>query len=100
MVDACVMSDLTDRGGRRTGGDRRTVCISGYGIERRSGKDRRMGMERRGGKGDFARLFEPRRRTDEYVEFLGSVRGLFQGICFGALLWEIIIIAIVVIRIS
>jgi hypothetical protein len=100
MHAAYATSGLTDRGGRRTGTDRRTVSISGYGFERRSGKDRRMGMERRSGKGDFVNIFEPKRKTDEYVEFLGSIGGLFQGICFGALLWEIIIITIVVIRIS
>ena len=100
MYDAYATLGLTDRGGRRTGTDRRTVCISGYGFERRSEKDRRMGMERRSGKGDFVNIFEAKRKTDEYLDSLGSIRGLIQGICFGALLWEIIIITIVVIRIS
>ena len=91
---------VEDNGGRRSGLDRRSLWIPGYCPERRSGQDRRGGLERRSGKASFLDLPEPKRKTDEYVEFVGSIRGLFQGICFGALLWEIIIITIVVIRIS
>jgi len=100
MHDVYTTSGLMDRGGRRTGTDRRTFCIPGYGFERRSGQDRRIGMERRSGKEPFVNIFEPKRKTDEYVEFLGSVGGLFRGICLGALLWEMIIISIVIIRVG
>ncbi len=85
---------------RRSGIDRRSFGCPEYCPERRSGQDRRGGLERRSGKASFLDSPEPKRKTDEYVEVFGSIKGLFQGICFGVLLWEIIIITIVVIRIS
>jgi hypothetical protein len=36
-----------DRGGRRSGVERRKIFIPGYTPERRSGEDRRSGQERR-----------------------------------------------------
>ena len=98
MHDVYATAGLMDRGGRRAGTDRRTFCISGYGFERRSRQDRRSGMERRIVKEDFVNLFESKRKTDEYGEFLRSLRGLFHGIYFASLLWGIIIISIVFIR--
>jgi hypothetical protein len=89
---------IEDNGGRRSGLDRRRLWIPVYCPERRSGQDRRGGLERRSGKASFLGLPEPKRKTDEYAEFLGSVGGLFWGIGLGALLWEIIIISIVIIR--
>jgi hypothetical protein len=38
---------LIDRGGRRSGGDRRSYSYSVHLPERRSGKDRRSGVDRR-----------------------------------------------------
>ena len=98
MEDAYGVAGINDRGGRRAGIDRRTFCISGYGFERRFRQDRRSGLERRIEKKDFLDLFRPRRKTDEYVEFLRGLKGLFHGIYFGSLLWGIIIISIVFIR--
>jgi hypothetical protein len=100
MSDLRKVAFLEDNGGRRLGLDRRRLWIPAYCPERRSGHDRRGGLERRSGKASFLDSPEPKRKTDEYVEVFGSIRGLFQGICFGVLLWEIIIITIVVIRIS
>ena len=100
MEDLQEVVLIEDNGGRRLGLDRRRLWIPAYCPERRSGQDRRGGLERRSGKVSFLGLPEPKRETDEYVEVFGSIRGLFQGICFGVLLWEIIIITIVVIRIS
>jgi len=94
---------LKDNGGRRTGLDRRIFFARGCISEKRSGQERRISLDRRIRREDFTNLmfsFEPKRRTDEYVEFFGSVGGLFRGICFGALFWEIIIISIAFIRAS
>jgi hypothetical protein len=55
-------------------------------------------MERRIAKGDLLSLFSPKRKTDEYADFLRGLKGLFHGISFGSLLWGIIIISIVIIR--
>ena len=38
---------LIDRGGRRSGGDRRSYSYSVHLPERRSGKERRSGVDRR-----------------------------------------------------
>ena len=38
---------LTDNGGRRSGGDRRTYSYTMHFPERRSGEDRRKGKDRR-----------------------------------------------------
>ena len=89
---------IEDNGGRRSGLDRRGLLIPAYCPERRSGQDRRGGLERRSGKASFLNLPEPRRRTDMDIEFLGSVRGLFYGVCLGALLWGITIMLIIYIR--
>ena len=98
MEDVYGVAGMKDRGGRRTGTDRRMSCIPGYGSERRSIQDRRNGLERRIEKKDFLNLSTPRRKTDEYVEFLKGLNGLFHGISFGSLLWGIIIFSIVFIR--
>ena len=98
MEDVYGVAGMKDRGGRRSGIDRRTACIPGHGSERRSIQDRRNGLERRIEKKDFLNLSTPRRKTDEYVEFLRGLNGLFHGISFGSLLWGIIIISIVFIR--
>jgi hypothetical protein len=39
---------MMDNGGRRLWVDRRKVKIAGFSPERRSGKDRRIGLDRRG----------------------------------------------------
>jgi hypothetical protein len=91
---------VEDNGGRRSGLDRRRLWIPAYYPERRSGQDRRNGLERRSGKASFLDLPEPKRKTDTYIEFLGTVRGLFFGVCLGALLWGITIMLITFIRTS
>ena len=91
---------IEDNGGRRSGLDRRSLWIPGYCPERRSGQDRRGGLERRSGKASFLDLPEPKRKTDTDIEFLGTVGGLFRGVCWGALLWGITIMLITFIRSS
>ena len=39
---------MLDNGGRRLWADRRKVKIAGFSPDRRSGKDRRIGLDRRG----------------------------------------------------
>jgi len=51
-------------------------------------------LERRSGKASFLDLPEPKRKTDTDIEFLGTVGGLFRGVCWGALLWGITIMVI------
>ncbi len=94
MRDIYVAAAIKDRGGRRSGIDRRMFWMPAYCPERRSGQDRRGGLERRSGKDDFLYIFEPRREADAYIEFFRTVRGLFWGVSLGSLLWGITIILI------
>lgn len=45
--DICMSENSTDNGGRRKGGDRRHFCYTLHIPERRSGEDRREGLDRR-----------------------------------------------------
>ena len=87
--------DLVDNGGRRTGTDRRRVSIPAYGPETRSRQDRRGGLERRRGKDDLLILLDPKRGSDRYIEWFRSITGLFCGVCFGSVLWGIMIVSVV-----
>ena len=100
MRDHREVAFIQDNGGRRSGLDRRRLWIPEYCPERRSGQDRRGGLERRNGKASFLNLPEPKRKTDTYTEFLGTAGGLLRGVCWGALLWGITIVLITLIRAS
>ena len=95
MRDLHEVVVIEDNGGRRSGLDRRRVWIPAYCPDRRSGQDRRGGLVRRSGKASFLDLPEPKRKMDTYIEFLGTIKGLFYGVCLGALLWGIIIITFI-----
>ena len=100
MSDLREVFFIEDNGGRRSGLDRRRLWIPAYCPERRSGQDRRGGLERRSGKASFLGSPEPKRKTDTDIEFLGTVRGLLGGVGLGALLWAITIMLIIFIRTS
>ena len=92
---------IADNGGRRIGLDRRRLLIPTYCPERRSGQDRRGGLERRSGKASFLDSPGLRRRIiDTYFDPLKTVRGLFLGVSLGSLLWGITIMVIIFIRAS
>ncbi len=85
---------LEDGGGRRSGLDRRSFSGLGCILEKRSGQDRRIHLDRRIRKEDFTNLmvsFEPKRKSDIYIEILGVRRMLFFGPFFGSLSWAMII---------
>ena len=50
-----MISELVDNGGRRLGFERRQFSYSEHIPERRSGKDRRIGPDRRSGEGGSRR---------------------------------------------
>jgi hypothetical protein len=52
---------LRDNGGRRSGRDRRQFSYTGHIPERRSGHDRRIGLDRRRGAGTGSRMKIERR---------------------------------------
>jgi len=59
---------VRDRGGRRSGSERRKFSILEYAPERRSGRERRGNPERRNGKGSTEAIYW-KRDADRYVEF-------------------------------
>ena len=85
---------VEDNGGRRSALDRRSFFTPGYILEKRSGQDRRIGLDRRIRKEDFTNLmvsFEPKRNTDLYIEALRIRRMFFFCPLLGFLAWAIII---------
>ena len=100
MRDVYEAVAIIDRGGRRSGIDRRRLLIPSYSPERRSEQDRRSGLERRSGKDTSWSLLGPRRRVDTYIEFIGTLKGLFWGVSLGSLLWGVMILFIVFVRAS
>ena len=90
MHDAYSKVGIPDKGGRRTGDDRRKVSIPGFLPERRTGQDRRSYQERRSrvDEGNVALL---RRNTDRYMEFANTQKGLLYGLLLSIPLWGLIL---------
>ena len=94
MRDLRKVALAEDNGGRRSGLDRRSIFTPAHIPERRSGQDRRIGLDRRIRKEDFTNLMvslEPKRKTDVYIEALRIRRMLFFNAPLGLLMWAIII---------
>jgi hypothetical protein len=85
---------VDDKGGRRSGLDRRSSFTPECLPERRSVQDRRGGQDRRIRKEDFTNLMvslEPKRKTDVYIDVLRIRRMIFFGSSLGLFMWAIII---------
>ena len=70
MGDSHVLFSMSDNGGRRSGIERRRFAYSEHVPERRSGEERRTGLDRRGGKerrSSLDRRGGPERRTENSV---------------------------------
>jgi hypothetical protein len=94
MRDLQTVVTLEDRGGRRSGLDRRSSFAPWYIPEKRFGQDRRIGLDRRVRKEDLTNLvvsLEPKRDTDRYIDLLRIRRMFFLGPLLGSLMWAIII---------
>ena len=94
MLGFNAVVTLEDGGGRRSGFDRRSFSGQGCILEKRSGHDRRIHLDRRIRKEDFTNLkvsLEPKRKSDVYIEILGVRRMLFLGPLLGLLTWAILI---------
>ena len=85
---------LEDRGGRRSGLDRRSFFTPSRILEKRSGHDRRTGQDRRIGKEDLVIIFKPKRSTDGPIEFSRAARDLIEWVLVYLLLWGAIILSI------
>ncbi len=85
---------ISDRGGRRSGIERRKVSILEYAPERRSGEERRGDPDRRRGRRPEEAIYL-RRNTDRYMEFANTQKGLFLAVLLSLPLWAMIIFMII-----
>lgn len=81
---------IPDKGGRRSGGDRRKVSMLGFLPERRSGQDRRSYLDRRN-RMDAENASLLKRNADRYMEFANTQKGLLYGLLLSLPLWGLII---------
>jgi hypothetical protein len=79
-----------DKGGRRSGIDRRKLVNPEHMINRRSGQDRRTNLDRRTGH-HWENLLHLRRSTDRYMEFAKTQKGLMLGVLLSVPVWALII---------
>ena len=94
MPDLCSTAEKEDRGGRRSGIDRRKFFIPGYTPERRSNQDRRGSQDRRN-EPDPADAFNLRRNIDRHMEFVNTQKGLLFAILLSLPVWGVIIFMII-----
>jgi hypothetical protein len=81
---------IPDKGGRRTGDDRRKVSVPGFLLERRSGQDRRSYQDRRN-QMDAENSSLLKRNADHYLEFANTQKGLLYGLLLSLPFWGLII---------
>ena len=85
---------IRDRGGRRSGVERRKFSILEYAPERRSGEARRGDQDRRSRRGSEEAIYL-KRDTDRYMEFANTQKGLFLAVLLSLPLWAMIIFMII-----
>jgi hypothetical protein len=85
---------IRDRGGRRSGVERRKFSVLEYAPERRSGEERRDDQDRRSRRGSEEALYL-KRDTDRYMEFANTQKGLFFAVLLSLPLWGMIIFMII-----
>jgi hypothetical protein len=85
---------VRDKGGRRSGSERRKFPILEYAPERRSGQERRGDEDRRNGT-DSGEAIYLKRNADRYMEFANTQKGVFLAMLLSLPLWAIIIFMII-----
>ena len=84
------IDNLRDKGGRRSGEDRRKVAIFEVIPDRRSGLDRRMAQERRNrDESDYVSYLK--RNSDRYMEFANTQKGVLFGVLLSLPVWALIV---------
>jgi hypothetical protein len=91
MGDSKPIPGMKDKGGRRSGIDRRRFLTLGRRHERRSFQDRRISQDRRNSE-DQGNVSHPRRSMDRYREFVNTHKGLTYGLLFSLPIWGLIIL--------
>ena len=84
------IDNLRDKGGRRSGEDRRKVGILKVLPDRRSGIDRRMAQDRRNrDESDYVSYLK--RNSDRYMEFANTQKGIFFGFLLSLPVWAMVL---------
>jgi hypothetical protein len=94
MPDVYSIAEKKDKGGRRSGIDRRKLFIAEYTPDRRSNEGRRSSQDRRNGR-SLAEISNPKRGTDRYVEFVNTQKGVLVAILLSFPIWALIIFMII-----
>jgi hypothetical protein len=85
-----LIDNFRDKGGRRSGKDRRKVSFLEVLPDRRSGLDRRIVRDRRHrDKSDYVSYL--RRNSDRYMEFANTQKGIFFGFLLSSPVWALIV---------
>ncbi len=85
-----LIDSLRDKGGRRSGEDRRKVSILEVLPDRRSSLDRRMNQDRRN-RDESEYVSYLKRNADRYMEFANTQKGLFFGFLLSLPVWALIV---------
>lgn len=85
-----LIDSLRDKGGRRSGEDRRKVTILEVLPDRRSGVDRRMAQDRRN-RDESGYVSNLKRNSDRYMEFANTQKGMFYGFLLSLPVWALIV---------
>lgn len=90
MGDGYSTFGIGDKGGRRSGVDRRKLNNPDRIIDRRSGKDRRNNFDRRTA-ANRGNVLHFKRNTDRYIEFVNTQKGLMFGMLLSVPVWALIL---------
>jgi hypothetical protein len=85
-----LIDSLMDKGGRRSGEDRRKTSVLKVSPDRRSGMDRRMAQDRRS-RDESEYVDYLKRNSDRYMEFANTQKGLFFGFLLSLPVWALIV---------
>ena len=85
-----LIDSLRDKGGRRSGEDRRKVMILEVLHDRRSGLDRRMAQDRRN-RDESEYVSNLKRNSDRYMEFANTQKGVLFGVLLSLPVWALIV---------
>ena len=94
MRGADSIPEITDRGGRRSGIERRKILIPGFNPDRRSGQDRRKSQERRS-QYDPGAVSYLKRSIDRYMEYANTHKGMAYGFLLSLPIWAAVILFVV-----
>jgi hypothetical protein len=94
LRDANSIPVVIDQGGRRSGIERRKICIPGCEPERRSGQDRRKCQERRN-QYDPGAAGYLKRSMDRYMEYANTHKGMAYGLLLSLPIWAAVILFVI-----